>query len=116
MSFNHSARSRGIIGISFFICFNTKVWCVFSLESPHQGVSKEHTQYTIFIIKNKITLDYPKSAALDFIPRDSRKARNSRGKRAISVQATEVLLYRTHVHVHESQTGILTRYELIIKK
>ena len=42
------------------------VYCVFSLESPQRGDSNEHTQYTIFIIKTKITLDYPKSAAMGF--------------------------------------------------
>ena len=30
-----------------------------SLESPHQGDSNEYTQYTIFCIKKKITLNYP---------------------------------------------------------
>ena len=45
---------------------------MFSLESPHRGDSNEYTQYTIFIIEKKITLDYPKSAAMGFFPRDSR--------------------------------------------
>ena len=36
---------------------------MFSLESPQQGDSKEYTRYTIFNIKKKITLNYPKSAA-----------------------------------------------------
>ena len=49
---------------------NTKVFCVFSLESPHQDNSKEYTQYTIFNIKKKITLNYPKSAAMEFFPKD----------------------------------------------
>ena len=49
--------------------FNMKVHCVFSLESPHQGDSNVNTQYTIFIIKKKITRDYPKSAAMGCIPR-----------------------------------------------
>ena len=41
---------------------------MFSLQSPHLGDSNEHTQYmyTIFIIKKKITLDYPKLAAMGF--------------------------------------------------
>ena len=39
---------------------------MFSLESTHRGDSNEYTQYTIFIIKKKITLDYPKSAAMGF--------------------------------------------------
>ena len=45
--------------------FNMKVYCVFSLESP---------QHTIFIIKKKITLDYLKSAAMGFFPRDLRRS------------------------------------------
>ena len=42
----------------FSIFFNMKVYCVFSLESPHGGDSNVYTQYTIFIIKKKITPDY----------------------------------------------------------
>ena len=48
---------------------------MFSLESPHRGDSNEYTQYTMFIqhvIKKKITLYYPKSAAMGFFTRDSR--------------------------------------------
>ena len=56
-----------------------------SLESPHRGDSNEHTQHTIFIIKKKIPLDYPKSAAMGFFLGTQ--------ERAISVRATEVLLY-----------------------
>ena len=37
-----------------------------SLESPHRGDSNEYTQYTIFNIKKKITLNYSKSAAMSF--------------------------------------------------
>ena len=50
----------------FSIFFNMKVYCVFSLESPHQGDSNEYTQYTIFNIKKKITLNYRNSAAMGF--------------------------------------------------
>ena len=39
---------------------------MFSLESPQRGDSYEYTQYTIFDIKKKITLIYPKSAAKGF--------------------------------------------------
>ena len=39
---------------------------MFSLESPHQGDSNEYTQYTIFNIKKKLTLNYPKFAAMGF--------------------------------------------------
>ena len=33
------------------IFFNMKVYCVFSLESPHGGDSNEYIQHTIFNIK-----------------------------------------------------------------
>ena len=69
---NHSARSGGIIRVFLSIFFNMKVCCVFSLESPHRGDSNEYTQYIIFNIKKKIILNYPKSAAWVFVPRDSR--------------------------------------------
>ena len=52
-----------------------------------------YTQYTIFIIKKKITADYSTSAAMVFFLGTQERVRNSRGKRAISVPATEVLLY-----------------------
>ena len=39
---------------------------MFSLELPHRGDSNEYTQYTIFNIKMKITLNYSKSAAIGF--------------------------------------------------
>ena len=50
----------------FSIFFNMKVGYVFSLESPHRGDSNEYTQHTNFNIKKKITLIYPKSAAMGF--------------------------------------------------
>ena len=56
----------------FSIFFNLKVCCVFSLESPHRGDSNVCTQYTIFIVKKKITPDYSNSAAMGFFPGDSR--------------------------------------------
>ena len=37
-----------------------------SLESPHRGDSYEYTKYTIFSIKKKITLYYPKYGAMGF--------------------------------------------------
>ena len=39
---------------------------MFSLESPHRGDSNEYTQYTIFNMKKKNTLNHPKSAAMGF--------------------------------------------------
>ena len=50
------------------IFFNMKVCCVFTLESPHRGDSNEYTQYTIFNMNKKNTLNYPKSAAMGFFP------------------------------------------------
>ena len=47
---------------------------MFSLESPHRGDSNEYTQYTIFNMNMKSTLNYPKSVAMGFFPRDSRKS------------------------------------------
>ena len=70
-----------------------KLCCVLSLELPHLGNSNEYTQYIVFYIKKKITLNYPKSAAKEYFLGTQERVRNSRGKRAISVRATEVLLY-----------------------
>ena len=50
----------------------SKVCPMLSLELPHRGDSNENTQYTIFNIKKKSTLNYLKSAAMGFLPRDSR--------------------------------------------
>ena len=69
-----------------------KLCCVFSLESHHQGDSNEYIQDTIFNIKKKITLNYPKNLQLwDFFLGTQEQVRNSLGKRAISVCAGEVL-------------------------
>ena len=77
----------------FSIFFNMKVYCVFSLESPHRGDCNEYTQYTIFNMNKRNTLNYPKSAAIGFVLDTQKGVRNSRGKRAISVRAIEVPLY-----------------------
>ena len=60
----------------FSIFLNIKVISVFSLESPHRGDSNEYTQYTMFNIKRIIILNYPKSAAMRFFPRDSSTSSN----------------------------------------
>ena len=77
----------------FSIFFNMKVYCVFSLDSPHRGDSNEYTQYTILNMNKKNTLNYPKCATMGFFQETQERVRNSRGKRAISVRAIEVLLY-----------------------
>ena len=43
-----------------------------------RGDSKENTQYTIFNINMKITQNYPKSAVMGFIPRNSRTSLKQR--------------------------------------
>ena len=63
---------------------------MFSLESLHRGDSNEKTKYTIFNIKKKITLNLQ---LRHFFQRTQERVRNSRGKRAISVRAIEVLLF-----------------------
>ena len=94
MRVKYIARSGGVRDI-FFIFFNMKVCCVFSLESPHRGDSNEYTQHTTINIKKKITLTYLKYNNLcsywDFFL--GTKGRVSHGKRAIGVRAIEVLLY-----------------------
>ena len=54
----------------FSIFLNMKVYCVFSLESPHRGDSNEYIQNTIFNIKK--ILNYSKSAAIGYFQKDSR--------------------------------------------
>ena len=70
---------------------------MFSLESPHQGDSNEYKQHAIFNIIKKITLNYPKYNNVCsfgiFSLGTQERVRKSRGKRAIGVRATEVLLY-----------------------
>ena len=46
-----------------------------------------------FNMKKENTLNYPKSAAMGFFLGTQEQVPRSRGKRAISVQAIEVLLY-----------------------
>ena len=72
---------------------------MFSLESPHRGNSNGYTQYTIFNIKEKITLNYHnyhKYAAMGFFffffffcQETQEQVQTIGGKRAISVLATE---------------------------
>ena len=69
-----------------------KVYWVLSLETSHRGDSNENTKYTVFNMIKKMTLNYPKSAAMGFFPGTQERVRNNCGKRDISVQAIEVLL------------------------
>ena len=78
-----------------------KIYCVFSLESPHRGDSNDYTQYTIFNINRIIDLNYLKSAAVGFFQGTQARVRNSHGKRASSVRAIEVLLYIVMPSFHQ---------------
>ena len=71
-----------------------KIYCVFLLESPHRD-SNEYTQYTIFHTKKENHLN---QQLWDFFQGTQERVRKSRGKRAISVRATEGLLYIAPVH------------------
>ena len=78
---------------------------MFSLESPDRGDSNENTKYTIFNIKkqNHIKLSQICSYGI-FFQGTQERVRNSRGKRAISVRAIEVLLYVLFVMKHTKKT------------
>ena len=78
---------------------------MFSLESQRRfGDSNKYTQCTIFNVKKKITLNYSKSAAMGFFHGTRERVQNSHVKHAITVQATEGLLYMapfyTAFHCH----------------
>ena len=51
------------------------------------------------VYKRKSTEIIPNLQLLDFFQGTQRQVRNSRGKRAISVRATEVLLYKFMSHL-----------------
>ena len=48
--------------------------------------------------QHKVILNYPKSAAMGFFQETQERVRNSRGKRAIGVRATEGPLYLTSLN------------------
>ena len=55
-------------------------------------MSTHNIPFSIYI-KKKISLNYPKSAAMGFFLGTKERVRKNRDKRAISVRATEVLLF-----------------------
>ena len=55
-----------------FIFISMKVYCVFSLESPQRGDSKEYTQYTVFNIKKMNYTKLPQICSKGIFPKDSR--------------------------------------------
>ena len=66
---------------------------MFLLNSLYRGDSNKNTKHSIINFKKQSLIIPIISAAMGVIPRDSRTVQNSRGKRAISVRATVVLLY-----------------------
>ena len=74
---------------------------MFTLESPHRGGCDKYAQHTIINIKRKLSEIIPNtimsamgfSFFFFFLIGTRERVRNSRSKRAISVRATEVLLY-----------------------
>ena len=77
-----------------------KVFCVFSLESPHPGDSNEYTQYTIFNIKRKPTKIISNLQLWEFFLGTQARVRNSHGVRAIEVLLYHVLSAFTVVNLH----------------
>ena len=74
---------------------NMMVCCVCSLESPHRGDSNESKQHTLSIEKRKPLEIIPNTimlAVMGCLLGTQERVQNSRGKRAINVRATEVLL------------------------
>ena len=63
---------------------------MFLLESPHRGDSNEYTQYTIFNINLKITLNYSKSASIGFL---SKGLKNAFETALVNEPSVFVLLY-----------------------
>ena len=88
---------------------------MYLLESPHRGDSNEYTQYTIFNMKRKNTLNHPKSAAMGFFPGTKERVRNSPSTRAISVRATEVLLHFVKIMVPAQPCQIIYSFILYMK-
>ena len=78
------------------------VYCVFTLESPHRGDSNKYTQYTIFQYEKKKYLKLLQICSYEISFKGTQeRVRKSRGKRAISVRAIEVLLYsQTKLKLH----------------
>ena len=65
-----------------------------SLELHQRGDSNEQTKcIPIFMIKRKSPYIIPNLQLCDFFKGTQERVRNSRSKRAISIRATEVLLY-----------------------
>ena len=91
---DYRARTGCIIGISSrFSLTRRSVCCVFSLESPHEGDSNKYAQHTIVNLKKENHPKLSQVCGYGFFQGSQERVRNSGGKRAISVRATEGLLY-----------------------
>ena len=98
----------------FSVFLNMKVCCVFSLESPHRGDSNEYTQHTTFKIKKE---NHPKLSQICnygiLLLWSQEQVQNSRGKRAISVRAIEILLY-LYCQLHCLCSWVVYAFTLIL--
>ena len=77
-----------------------KVCCLFSLELPHRCDSNEYTQYTIFNIKKKITLYYPKSAAVGLFVAPALAGRHMRASFRLFVRSSVHPFVRSSIRQH----------------
>ena len=82
---------------------------MFSLKLPRLCDSNEYTQYTIFNIKMKISLNYPKSAANGYFQGTQEQVRNSRGKRAVNVLLMKYLGLKTSKHTYYARLDQMVR-------
>ena len=73
----------------FLIFFNMKVYCVFSVESPHRGDSNENTQHTIFNRKSKPPQIIPNLQLWNFFQRTQ--------KRVLFKTAIPIFQYSTYL-------------------
>ena len=79
MSVNQSVRPGDIIGI-FSRAFYEGMFCVLNRISPHPGILMSTQIYYFQYKKKKITLNYPKSAAMGFLLGTQEQVRNSHFK------------------------------------
>ena len=88
MCVNHRTMPSCIIWQSFQYSITSRYFVVFPLESPHRGDSNEYIQYAIFNIKKKNNPKLSQICSYGILfQRTQEGVRNSRGRRAISVQA-----------------------------
>ena len=83
----------------FSILFNMKVYCVFSLESPHRGEDpNRYTQYIYFNMKKKITLNYPKSALKGFFQETQKKSSKQSCNMATNLNLLSLITKAAIIH------------------